>query len=75
LKNFHEYLIQNSLKSGGTKDHFRWVKVPGTTLIERTEYPQKIEIFYFTYMYIGMYRDNFAWDIYCGDASQIVISY
>jgi hypothetical protein len=26
-------------------------------------------------MYIGMYRDNFAWDIYCGDASQIVISY
>ena len=27
---FHEYLIQHSLKSGGTKDHFRWVKVPGT---------------------------------------------
>jgi hypothetical protein len=28
--NFHEYL-QQSLKSGGTKDHFRWVKVPGTS--------------------------------------------
>jgi hypothetical protein len=27
---FHEYLIQHSLKSGGTKDHLRWVKVPGT---------------------------------------------
>jgi hypothetical protein len=30
LNNFHEYLIQHSLKSGGTKDHFRQVKVPGT---------------------------------------------
>ena len=30
LKNLHEYLIQHSLKSGGTKDHLRWVKVPGT---------------------------------------------
>ena len=29
--NFHEYLAQHSLKSGGTKDHFRQVKVPGTT--------------------------------------------
>jgi hypothetical protein len=29
LNNFHEYLMQNSLKSGGTKDHLRWVKVPG----------------------------------------------
>jgi hypothetical protein len=28
---FHEYLIQHSLKSGGTKHHFRRVKVPGTT--------------------------------------------
>jgi hypothetical protein len=31
FEHFHEYLIQYSLKSGGTKDHFRWVKVPGTT--------------------------------------------
>ena len=30
LKNFHEYLTQHSLKSGGTKDHLRQVKVPGT---------------------------------------------
>jgi hypothetical protein len=30
LNNFHEYLIQHSLKSGGTKDDFRWVQVPGT---------------------------------------------
>ena len=30
MNNCHEYLIQHSLKSGGTKDHFRWVKVPGT---------------------------------------------
>jgi hypothetical protein len=28
--NFHEYHIQHSLKLGGTKDHFRWVKIPGT---------------------------------------------
>ena len=31
FKHFHEYLIQNSLKSGDIKDHFRQVKVPGTT--------------------------------------------
>jgi hypothetical protein len=30
LNNFQEYLIQHSLKSGGTKDHFRQVKVLGT---------------------------------------------
>jgi hypothetical protein len=29
---FHEYLIQHSLKSGGTKDHLGWVKVPATAL-------------------------------------------
>jgi hypothetical protein len=29
LNNFYEYLIQHSLKSGGTKDHFRQLKVPG----------------------------------------------
>jgi hypothetical protein len=31
LNNSHEYFIQHWLKSGGTKDHFRRVKVPGTT--------------------------------------------
>jgi hypothetical protein len=35
--NCDEYPIQHSLKSGGTKYHFRQVKVPGTTLIERLE--------------------------------------
>ena len=30
LKNFLLYLIQHSLKSGGTKDQFMCVKVPGT---------------------------------------------
>ena len=32
-------LIQHSLKSGGTKDHFRWVKVHGTPppFIERPD--------------------------------------
>ena len=30
LNNFHEYLIQHSLKSLGTKDHLRQVEVPGT---------------------------------------------
>ena len=30
LNNFHEYLIQHSLKSRGTKDHLRRGKVPGT---------------------------------------------
>jgi hypothetical protein len=29
FEQFHEYLVQHSLKSGGTKCHFRWVKVPG----------------------------------------------
>jgi hypothetical protein len=28
---FHEYLILHSLKSGGTKDYFRQLKVPDTT--------------------------------------------
>ena len=28
--NFHEYFKYNTLKSGGSKDHFRQVKVPGT---------------------------------------------
>ena len=31
LKKNHEYLIQHSLKLGGTNYHFKWVKVPGTT--------------------------------------------
>ena len=31
LNNFHGYFIQHSLKSRGTKDHFRPVKVPGTS--------------------------------------------
>ena len=30
LNNFNEYLVQHSLKSGGTKDDIRWVKVHGT---------------------------------------------
>ena len=29
LNNFHEYLVQQSLTSGGTKDHFRQVNVLG----------------------------------------------
>jgi hypothetical protein len=32
LKNFHEYLLQHSLKSGGTKNQFRQVKVPDILL-------------------------------------------
>ena len=32
LNNFHKYIIQHSLKSGGTKDHFRQVKVTGISL-------------------------------------------
>ena len=35
MNNFHEYPIQNSLKSGGTNDHFWRVKIPGTPLIEK----------------------------------------
>ena len=30
LKNFHEYLIHQFLKSGGTKYHLNWVNLPGT---------------------------------------------
>ena len=32
LNNFHEYLVQHTSKSRGTKNRFKWVKVPGTTL-------------------------------------------
>ena len=28
MKNCHEYLLQHSLKSGGTKEHYRWI--PGS---------------------------------------------
>jgi hypothetical protein len=31
LHYFHDYLIQHSIKSGSTKDHYRQVKVLGTT--------------------------------------------
>ena len=31
LNNLHEYLIQRSLKLGGTNYHFKRVKVPGTS--------------------------------------------
>jgi hypothetical protein len=31
LLNLNNYLITHCLKSAGTKDHFRQVKVPGTT--------------------------------------------
>jgi hypothetical protein len=30
FEQFHEYLIQHSFKSGGTKDHLRQVKESGT---------------------------------------------
>ena len=30
FEHFHEYLIQYPLKSGGIKEHFKRVKVPGT---------------------------------------------
>jgi hypothetical protein len=30
LNIFHEYLVQQSLKLGGTNYHFKWVNVPGT---------------------------------------------
>ena len=41
MNNFHEYLIQLSLKSGGTKDQFRQVKVPGTAPIEKACYKSR----------------------------------
>jgi uncharacterized membrane protein len=39
LKNFHEYIIQHSLKSGGTKNYFRWAKVPGTAPYWKVKVP------------------------------------
>ena len=30
-------ILYNSLKSGGTKDHFRRVNVPGTALVEKLD--------------------------------------
>jgi hypothetical protein len=35
FQHFYDYLIQYTLKSGGTNDHFKWVKVPGTTPYEK----------------------------------------
>jgi hypothetical protein len=32
FEHFYEYLIQHYLKSGGTKDHFKQVEVPGIVL-------------------------------------------
>ena len=41
----HEYLIQHSLKTGGTKYHFRQVKIPGTAPYWKVWCPQvEIEI-------------------------------
>jgi hypothetical protein len=37
LNNFHEYLIQHSLKSGGTKDHIRQEKYLVPPLFGRPE--------------------------------------
>ena len=42
LKNlniFHEYLMQQSLKLGGTNYHFKWVKYLVPSFIERPELP------------------------------------
>ena len=36
FEQYHAYLIQQTLKSGGTKDHFRQVKVPGTAFYWKT---------------------------------------
>jgi hypothetical protein len=35
FEHFRVYLIQHSLKSGSTKDHFRWEKYLIPPLIER----------------------------------------
>ena len=43
LKNVHEYHIQHSLKSGGTEDHFRWIKVPGT-VFTLTHLPGQVKL-------------------------------
>jgi hypothetical protein len=42
LKYLNECLIQHSLKSGDIKDHFRQVKVPGTTPYSKTRDPQYV---------------------------------
>jgi hypothetical protein len=44
LNNFHEYLAQHSLKSGGTKDHFKQVKVPGTSPYWKAWYHMHLRI-------------------------------
>ena len=45
LLKFYEYLIQHSLISGGTKHHFRQVKIPGTAPYWKVWCPQvEIEI-------------------------------
>jgi hypothetical protein len=62
LNNFHEYPIQHSFKSGdtSTKDHFRWVKLPGTTLYWKPWLPCVFgfSVIWFQMFFVGFQRNR-----------------
>ena len=60
FEHFHKYLMQHSLKLGGTSYHFKWVKVPGTTsLVERpARYPTCMYL-YFTKLSRPMFYQGY----------------
>ena len=47
-------ILYNSLKSGGTKDQFRWVKVPGTTPDWSSQLKCKITQFFLVLLDLGI---------------------
>ena len=62
--NFHEYLVQHSLKSGGTKNHFRQEKYLVVPLIERL-HTHKLYILtcILPTLYISSLNFIFSWQV------------
>jgi len=51
----HEYLIQHSLKLGGTNYHFKWVQVPVLMLLSNLSF----FLFYYKMKYCEVIDSNF----------------
>ena len=60
MNNFHEYLIQHSLKSGDTKDHFRQLKLPVIAPYWKACIHTK---FYFEFSKEMSYSSSAYWDL------------
>ena len=74
LNNFHKYIIQHSLISGGTKDHLRQVKVPGTAPYWRACQYKNAPIFFSTkWMKIKVYFPIMWYIMNTDDESFLII--